>query len=258
MAEALRELFTVATARRTLERLGWAPDDAFLGALLADRRAGVRALGKRVQFLRAKAQAEREHMQQMLRLEEAQWNRGVGIVAGVDEVGRGPLAGPVVAAAVVVDRNVDLPGVDDSKRLSPARREVLFAEILSKCRAMGVGMVWQDVVDRENIRQATFMAMRKALGRLGCDPDIVFVDGERIPGLSLRQMGICRGDQQSLSIAAASVVAKVVRDRIMVVLDRKYPGYEFSRHKGYGTEAHREAIARLGLCPIHRRTFCGA
>jgi uncharacterized protein (TIGR00252 family) len=160
-----------------------------------------------------------------------------------------------VAAAVVLPEAVDLPGVDDSKRLTPERRERLFPTIFGASRAVGVGVVWQDEVDRLNIRNATFLAMRKALGRLRVEPDFVLVDGEAIPGLATPQVGIVRGDQRSLSIAAASIVAKVVRDRIMRVLDRRYPGYGFRRHKGYGTAAHRAAIRDLGPSVLHRRSF---
>ncbi len=256
--DASAALVSVARARRTLVNQDWKADEALLQALLTDGRTGIRSLGERVLARRAALEAEEGRLRWMVRLEQTHWASGVVNVAGVDEAGRGPLAGPVVAAAVVLRPDSRLPGVDDSKRVHPRRRESLFPLILQEARAVGVGVVHRDEIDRRNIREASFLAMRKALGRLAYEPDVVLVDGEAIPGLSFRQKGIPKGDQQSLSIAAASIVAKVVRDRIMTVLDRKYPGYGFGRHKGYGTVLHREAIARLGLCSIHRRTFCHA
>jgi len=255
MPEAATVRPTVADTRRRLAQQDWLASDEMLGTLFRDERSGVRALAARVVARRAALEAERDRMARMLRWERQCWARGENVVAGVDEAGRGPLAGPVVAAAVILSPGWDVAGVDDSKRLTPARREALFPSILKRADAVGVGVVWQDVIDRENIRWATFRAMRQALRRLRREPDVILVDGERIPGLRRRQTGLAGGDRRSLSIAAASVVAKVVRDRIMGVLDRQYPGYGFWKHKGYGTLAHRDAIARLGPCPLHRRTF---
>lgn len=247
---------SIASVRSRLATSGWVVSDGELEDLLADERAGIRALGARVLAHRARVRAEEDRLRRMVGFEEERWGRGETTVAGVDEAGRGPLAGPVVAAAVVLWPGLLLHGVDDSKRLSPGRRERLLPMIRANSRGVGVGVVWQDVIDRENIREATFRAMRKALGRLRLEPQFVLVDGDEIPGLALRQRGIRGGDRRSLTIAAASIVAKVVRDRIMMVLDRRYPGYGFGRHKGYGTEAHRDAIARFGLSSVHRRTFC--
>lgn len=182
--------------------------------------------------------------------------RGFSRVAGVDEAGRGPLAGPVVAAAVILGDT--LPhGIDDSKRLPPPQRERLHAEIMRHAAAVGVGIVGPDTIDRINILQATFMAMRQALESLSISPDHILVDGNLpIPGCS-SQTAVVGGDRRSLSIAAASIVAKVTRDRIMDDLHRLYPDYGFDRHRGYGTRSHREAIARYGVTPVHRRTFAG-
>ncbi len=256
MADKAPARMSVSSTRKVLEDLDWEIDEPRLEEILADRRSGLRALGERVLARRARRQAEEKRLHRMLRTEAQLWSEGISWVAGVDEAGRGPLAGPVVAAAVILHPGSDLPGVDDSKRLSPERRERLFPTILSEARFVGVGVVQHGEIDSRNIRQAAFLAMRKALRRLPQKPEVVLVDGEAIPGLRTRQRGIPHGDRLCLSIAAASVVAKVVRDRIMVVLDRKYPGYGFARHKGYGTAEHGMAIARLGLCPIHRRTFC--
>lgn len=183
--------------------------------------------------------------------------RGFCAVAGIDEAGRGPLAGPVVAAAVILDHSRIPPGIDDSKKLSPSRRSVLHDEIIQSARGVGIGVITPETIDRINILQATFLAMRQAIENLPLDPDWVLVDGSLpIPGLS-RQEAVVRGDSRSISIAAASIIAKVTRDRIMDDLDRLYPGYGFRVHKGYGTKRHRDAIARLGVSPVHRRTFAG-
>jgi ribonuclease HII len=177
-------------------------------------------------------------------------------VAGVDEAGRGPLAGPVVAAAVVLRPRAELPGLDDSKRLTAEQRREVHARVLTQARAFAWSVVGQRAIDRLNIRVATLLAMRRAVDRLGLVPRLVLVDGvDRIPGLACEQRAVVDGDARSLSIAAASVIAKVVRDRIMECLDGVYPDYGFARHKGYATPEHLEALARLGPCPLHRYSF---
>lgn len=176
------------------------------------------------------------------------------LVAGVDEAGRGPWAGPVVAAAVVLDLGRVPRGIDDSKRLSPARREVLY-EILIESAAVGVGLASVAEIDRLNIRQATFLAMRRAVARLPRAPGHVLVDGDALPGLDGPATAVIGGDRLSLSIAAASIIAKVARDRLMTALALACPGYGFERHKGYGTALHRAALARLGVSAHHRRSF---
>jgi len=177
-------------------------------------------------------------------------------VAGVDEVGRGPLAGPVVAAAVVLDARCDWDGVNDSKRLAPAAREVIYARVLQQARAFAWAVVGPRAIDTLNIRQASLEAMRRAVARLPLAPDLVLVDGDdRVPGLDLPQRSVISGDARLLSVAAASVVAKVVRDRIMERLDAVWPDYGFARHKGYGTPEHLAALARYGPCPLHRFSF---
>jgi ribonuclease HII len=188
--------------------------------------------------------------------------RGARAVAGIDEAGRGPLAGPVVAAAVILDPQDPIDGLNDSKRLSPARREHLFGQIQSRARAVGVGIVAPAEIDRINILQATLKAMTEAVAALpraspGLAPDHLLIDALTLPEVSLPQDGIVGGDGRCVSIAAASIVAKVTRDRLMASLDARYPGYGFAVHKGYPTAAHREALRRLGPCPIHRRSFRG-
>lgn len=192
-----------------------------------------------------------------LHFEELAASRGHIRIAGVDEAGRGPLAGPVVAAAVILPESFDLPGLDDSKKLSPLARNRLFPLIRSQALAVGVGIVSASEVDRINILQATLQAMALAVERLRLPADYLLVDGIFAVPLPLPQLSLKRGDSRSLSISAASVIAKVVRDRMMAGYERIYPGYGFARHKGYGSAAHMEAIARLGPSPLHRKTFGG-
>lgn len=180
---------------------------------------------------------------------------GFDRIAGVDEAGRGPLAGPVVAAAVVFATGVAIDGVDDSKKLAAARRRALAALIREKASAVGLGVVSHEEIDRINILRATNLAMEQAVRALGAEPNLLLVDGNSFRHETLRYVNIVEGDALCFSIAAASIIAKVERDRLMVEYDRLYPEYGFAAHKGYGTEEHRRAIARHGLCPIHRKTF---
>lgn len=176
-------------------------------------------------------------------------------VAGVDEAGRGPLAGPVVAAACILPPDFDLPGLTDSKRLSPEARERLFEAIRVQALDFALAVVPPRIIDALNIREASFHAMRVAVARLRVRPDLVIVDGEPVPDLGVPQIAKVRADLTEPVVSAASILAKVVRDRIMVGLDRRFPGYNFARHKGYPTRAHREALRRLGPSPIHRKSY---
>ena len=177
-------------------------------------------------------------------------------VVGVDEAGRGPLAGPVVAAAVVLDREKKWSGLNDSKQLPAAEREVLYARVLSGARAFGWCVIGSRRIDAMNIRRASLEAMRRAVVRLAVQPDLLLVDGlDTVPGLSIEQRPVVDADATLLSVAAASIVAKVVRDRIMQRLDRVWPAYGFARHKGYATEEHLAALERHGPCPIHRYSY---
>jgi ribonuclease HII len=191
-------------------------------------------------------------------LERALWASGVSRIAGVDEAGRGPLAGPVVAAAVIAGKGFFLPEVDDSKRLRPALRERLYARILESAEAVGVGSAGEEEIDRVNILNATFLAMQRAVAGLRLRPDHLLIDGNRFRDLGAHGIPyttVIGGDGRCFSIAAASIVAKVTRDRIMLQLDRDYPGYGFARHKGYPTRDHCRAIHELGYSPVHRRSF---
>jgi ribonuclease HII len=181
-----------------------------------------------------------------------------GILCGIDEVGRGPLAGNVVAACVVLDLDGDtLPGLNDSKKLSPAKRETLAPAIRSRAVAWSVGEATAEEIDQINILQATFLAMRRALEALSVRPVLLLVDGnQKIPGVEIPQTTVVGGDAMSASIAAASVLAKVHRDRDMAAADLAHPGYGFAQHKGYGTAEHLKAISAMGLTELHRRSFC--
>jgi len=191
----------------------------------------------------------------MLLHERKLWNSGLRLVAGIDEAGRGPLAGPVVAAAVIVGIEFYLPEVDDSKKLSAAQRERLYDAIMDGALAVGIGSVDHEVIDRINILNATIEAMHRAVESLRLTPEFLLIDGNHYRGGDIPFATIVDGDELCFSIAAASIIAKVTRDRRMEQYDREFPGYGFARHKGYGTREHREAIGRLGASPIHRRSF---
>jgi len=192
---------------------------------------------------------------QLLVHETALYERGHQLIAGVDEAGRGPLAGPVVAAAVILHRDVFIPGIDDSKKLSESRRESLYEDIRQMAVGFGVGIIPRETIDRVNILRASLEAMKLAVLRLPVEPDFLLVDGLHLPALNLPMKALPHGDSLSLSIAAASIVAKVTRDRIMRKLDRMYPQYGFVRNKGYPTAEHRAALDKFGPCKIHRRSF---
>lgn len=204
--------------------------------------------------------AREEDSDRVRRLYEREriWRSQATYIAGVDEAGRGPMAGPVVAAAVILPPFPEIPGIDDSKKLSPSMREAIFPVIIQHSLAYGIGIRSARFVDERGIAEATFSAMRiavKMLSLKGYTPDLVVVDGFPIKGLGIRQEAIIRGDSQVASIACASILAKVVRDKIMQQYDNVYPGYGFSEHKGYCTKNHIDTLNRKGPCPIHRRSF---
>ena len=193
----------------------------------------------------------------MLAFEKRALLSGYKVIAGVDEAGRGPLAGPVVAAAVVLPEHFDVPGINDSKKLSEKKREALFPVIKKRAIAFGIGMAEHEEIDRINILQASLLAMKRAVEALKILPDYLLIDGKFTIDSIIDQRSVIKGDALSLSIAAASILAKVSRDRMMADLDLRYPEYGFSRHKGYPTKAHKEAILTHGPCPIHRKSFRG-
>lgn len=181
----------------------------------------------------------------------------LGAVAGIDEAGRGPLAGPVVAAAVILPKDIFLPFLNDSKKVTEKRRDVLFDQIKQEAIAYGIGIASNALIDDINILQATYEAMREAISKLNKTPDILLVDAVHIPGINIKQVGIVKGDAKSVNIAAASILAKVTRDRLMLEYDKIYPEYGFASNKGYGTAKHIEALKAYGACDIHRRSFVG-
>ncbi len=198
---------------------------------------------------------EHGRIQRMLSHEKMHWNDGRKIIAGVDEAGRGPLAGPVVAAAVVFHEQPDIPMIDDSKRLTEDVREYLYDIILQEALHVGIGAANVGEIDRLNILQASNVAMDRAISNLGITPDHLLVDGRSFHSDDIPYTTIIKGDSLSYSIAAASILAKVTRDRIMQDYDKQYPHYGFSQHKGYATPAHLDAIEQFGFCTIHRRSF---
>jgi ribonuclease HII len=191
----------------------------------------------------------------MLRHEAELWSRGLVNIAGIDEAGRGPLAGPVVAAAVVFPQGTFIPGIIDSKMLTEDEREEFYSQIIMQAMAVGIGVVDNVIIDRINILNATFQAMHQAINRLPVRPDHLLIDGNRFSACGIPFSTIIDGDALSFTIASASIVAKVTRDRMMATYDVLFPGYGFARHKGYGTRLHREAILDLGYSALHRRTF---
>lgn len=234
-------------------------DDAGLLQLFAeyaeDTRAGVAGLIAHYQKKQDKLARERERLERM-RVYERQ-NAHYGLICGVDEAGRGPLAGPVVAGAVILPENCEILYLNDSKQLTEKRREELYEEIRQKAVAWAVGMVSPARIDEINILQATYEAMRQAVSKLNPAPDILLCDAVRIPEIEIPQMSIIKGDAKSLSIAAASIMAKVTRDRLMREYDKVMPQYGFASHKGYGSAAHIAALKEYGPSPIHRKTFIG-
>lgn len=198
---------------------------------------------------------EDERLEKINEYENEGYNEGYIYIGGIDEAGRGPLAGPVVAAVVVFKQNTKIEGINDSKKLSEAKRDELFDVIKQEALDYGIGIVNSQEIDEFNILNATYMAMKKALNCLNNTPDYLLVDATTIPNVDIKQNPIVKGDSKSISIAAASILSKVTRDSIMYQYDEMYPGYGFKSHKGYGTKEHYEAIEKQGITPIHRRSF---
>ncbi|MDO4454479.1 MAG: ribonuclease HII [Eubacteriales bacterium] len=218
-----------------------------------DSRAGVAGL---IRQYRKKEEALQKEMARIetMKVYEREYER-IGWICGIDEAGRGPLAGPVVAGAVILPRDSKILYLNDSKKLSEKKREELFDVIMEQAEAVGVGIVGPERIDEINILQATYEAMRQAIGKLTIVPQILLNDAVTIPQVIIPQVPIIKGDAKSVSIAAASIVAKVTRDRMMKEYDRQMPEYGFASHKGYGSAAHIEAIKKYGPSPIHRKTF---
>jgi ribonuclease HII len=229
--------------------------NGLLEALANDSRRGARTLAERIRARRQANQAEGQRLRHLLKYEQELWQEGRTLVAGVDEVGVGPLAGPVVAGAVILPHAYKLRELNDSKKLDGATRERLAEHIKAEAVAWAIGIAEVEEIDRLNIYHASLLAMRRAVEALAQPPEFVLVDARTVPDLTIPQRGIVKGDCLSASIAAASILAKTTRDALMCEFERQYPGYGFAAHKGYSTPEHCRALRECGVTPIHRRSF---
>ena len=229
-------------------------DDPLLTELEQDSRSGViQAIAKRKKEIQKRLD-EDERLEGMLAYEKELYTQGIQLIAGVDEVGRGPLAGPVVAAAVILPKGCKIPGLNDSKKIPKSKHKEIYEAVLQNAIAIGIGVKDNHVIDQVNIYEATKLAMMEAIGQLGPQPQHLLIDAMKLD-LPIPQTSIIKGDANSLSIAAASIVAKVTRDQMMEEFDREYPGYDFAQNAGYGTAKHLAGLDKLGVTPIHRRSF---
>ena len=229
--------------------------DGGLTALKNDRRAGARAIAEKIEKRNHKAQAEGRRLSRLCAFEQPLWDQGITLVGGVDEVGMAPLAGPVIAAAVILKPGTRIVGVNDSKQLTPEERDALEPEIRANCIAVGLGRAEVEEIDTINIYHAGLLALKRAVLALSPAPQHLLVDARKLDGIPCPQQGIIKGDAKSITIGAASIVAKVHRDRLMAQLDAQHPGYNLAANKGYPTPDHLEALKKLGACPLHRRSF---
>ncbi len=246
---------TIGQIRMELEAAEEHMLPSFIAMYEADERSGVKKLADQAKKRIVKLQAERERTDRLWKYERMY--EACGMVCGIDEAGRGPLAGPVVAGAVILPGDCNILYINDSKKLSAAKREELYDIIMEKALAVGVGMADEARIDEVNILNATYEAMREAISKLTVKPDILLNDAVTIPGVEIRQIPIIKGDAKSISIGAASIIAKVTRDRLMMEYDREMPVYGFASHKGYGSKEHIAALKKYGPSPIHRKSFIG-
>lgn len=244
------------TIKEVKERLAMIDelDHPLFEELILDGRAGVQAaISKRKRELQKQVD-EDLRLEKMLAYEKELYAQGIELIAGVDEVGRGPLAGPVVAAAVILPKGCKIPGLNDSKKIPKAKHKEIYEDVLQNAIAIGVGVKDNHVIDQVNIYEATKLAMMEAIGQLEPQPQHLLIDAMKLD-LPISQTSIIKGDANSLSIAAASIVAKVTRDQMMEEFDKEYPGYDFTQNAGYGTANHLAGLHKLGVTPIHRRSF---
>ena len=244
---------SISDIKKELKELKIDDLNEFISKYSADERAGVKALVKKADKQIKDYEAELERIKKLSFFENKYSD--YDYICGVDEVGRGPLAGPVVAGAVILPKDCDILYINDSKKLTAKKREELFDEITKKAVAYATALCTPEEIDAVNILQATYNAMRMAIHQLNPQPDILLNDAVKIPDMDIKQVPIIRGDSSSISIGAASIIAKVTRDKMMVEYDKIYPGYDFASNKGYGSAKHIEAIKKLGPTPIHRKTF---
>ena len=244
------------TIKEVKERLAMIDelDHPLFEELILDGRAGVQAaISKRKRELQKQVD-EDLRLEKMLAYEKELYTQGIQLIAGVDEVGRGPLAGPVVAAAVILPKACKIPGLNDSKKIPKSKHKEIYEAVLQEAIAIGIGVKDNQVIDQVNIYEATKLAMMEAIGQLEPQPQHLLIDAMKLD-LPIPQTSIIKGDANSLSIAAASIVAKVTRDQMMEKFDREYPGYDFAKNAGYGTANHLAGLDQLGVTPIHRRSF---
>lgn len=244
---------SISSIREKLQAAGINELPAIFSQYEKDERAGVQ---KEIERARKRLEAYRKELERCENLKKYEREyETYAHICGIDEVGRGPLAGPVVAGAVILPKDCDILYINDSKKLSEKKREELYDVIMEKAVAVGLGYSTPKRIDEINILQATYEAMRQAIGKLSVKPDLLLNDAVTIPKVDIRQVPIIKGDAKSISIGAASIVAKVTRDRLMVQYDEVYPEYGFASNKGYGAQIHIDALKKYGPCPIHRKTF---
>lgn len=246
---------SVASLKASFPGNGEALPKGLLEALENDRRQGARELAAKLRARQSENRAEGQRLRHLLKFEIELWQQGFAQIAGVDEAGVGPLAGPVVAGAAILPRDYKLRELNDSKKLDEATRDQLAEQLKADAIAWAIGIAEVEEIDRLNIYRAGLLAMRRAVEGLAVTPNFLLVDARKIPDLTIPQQGIVRGDAQSASIAAASILAKTARDAMMLELDRQFPGYGLAGHKGYPTPEHFAALKKLGASPIHRRSF---
>ena len=246
----------MATIKEIQQRLELVTDlaDPFLAEAANDLRSGVqKAIEKRKRAIQAELD-EDLRLEQMLRYEKELYQAGYQTIAGIDEVGRGPLAGPVVAAAVILPPGCKINGLNDSKKIPKKKHQDIYQAVMDKALAVGIGLMNSEIIDQVNIYEATKLAMKEALSKLRLKSDYLLIDAMKLD-VDIPQESIIKGDANSLSIAAASLVAKVTRDKLMTDYDKEFPGYDFAQNAGYGTKSHLQGLERHGVTPIHRKTF---
>ncbi len=251
-------LETISGIRERYKKLNKTDTEAlkgFIQSLESDNRESVRSFVRKAKDMISKVIAERDRLDKMRVYERMCEEKGYHLICGIDEAGRGPLAGPVVAGAVILPSDCEILGMNDSKKLSHKRREALYDEVMDKAVAVGVGVVGSRRIDEINILQADYEAMCEAIGSLSVMPEVLLNDAVTIPQVKIEQKNIIHGDAKSISIASASIIAKVTRDRMMEEYDSLFPEYGFAKHKGYGTAEHYTALKKYGPCPIHRMSF---